>query len=99
MGEVFGVNFRNGKTVAAKMFGEFEEGDVLFADAVQNADGAVFFVGEPDDLAAGTAQLALQRHDALGRCVEMLLEKFFENVHECGFRLSRFGESAKLTPF
>jgi len=25
---------------------------------------------------------------------EMLLEKFFENVHELGFQLSRFGESA-----
>jgi len=30
--EIFGVNFRNGKAVAAKMFGEFEEGGIFFAN-------------------------------------------------------------------
>ncbi len=86
LAEVFGVNFRHGKAVAAKMFGEFEEGGVFFADAIENADGVIFFVGEPDDFAAGTAELALQRHDALGRRVEMLLEEFFENVQGHGFQ-------------
>ena len=64
------------------MFGEFEKGDVFFADAIQDADGRDVFVGETDDLAAGTTELALERLDALGRCVKMLLEEFIENVHE-----------------
>src|SRR6266851_514843 len=83
--EVFGVNFRNGKTVATKVFGEFEESGVFFTDAVENADGAFFLARETDDLAAGTAELALERHNALWRSVEMLLEELFENVqgHEC----------------
>jgi len=29
----------------------------------------------------------------------MLLEEFFENVHEYNFQPFRFGESAKPTPF
>jgi hypothetical protein len=82
--QIFGVNFRHRQAMAAKVFGKFEKGDVFFADAVQDADGADFFVGEADDLAAGTAELALERLDALGRCVKMLLKKLFENVHECG---------------
>ncbi len=40
--EVFSIDFGNGKAVEAKVFGEFEEGDVFFADAVENADGVVF---------------------------------------------------------
>ena len=45
LAEIFGVNFRDGQAVAAKMFGEFEEGGVFFADTVENADGAGFFAG------------------------------------------------------
>src|SRR6266850_1752993 len=41
----FGVNFRNGKAVASKMFGEFQKSSVFFADAVKDADGTGFFVG------------------------------------------------------
>src|SRR6267142_4203877 len=41
----FGVNFRNGKAVASKMFGEFQKSSVFFADAVEDADGTGFFVG------------------------------------------------------
>jgi hypothetical protein len=70
------------------MLGEFEEGGVLFADAVENADGAVFFIGEADDFATGAAEFTLERGDALGRRVEMLLEEFFENVHSIDFRHS-----------
>jgi hypothetical protein len=77
--EVFGVDFGDGEAVAAKVFGEGDEGGVFFADAVENADGAIFFVGEADDFAAGTAEFALEREDALGRRVEMLLEELFEN--------------------
>ena len=64
------------------MPGEFEEGDILFAHAVQNANRAEFFAGEPDDLASRTAELTLQRLHPLDRCVEMPLKKSFENFHE-----------------
>jgi hypothetical protein len=85
MGEVFGVDFGNGEAVTAKVFGEFEKGGVFFADAVENADGTEFCVGEANDFTAGSAELALEREDMLGRNVEMLLEELFENIqgHEC----------------
>src|SRR6266705_2284579 len=83
--EVFGVNFRNGKAVAEEMFGEFEKSGVLFADAVENAYGAVLLIGEPDDFAPRTAEFALQRLDTVGRGVEILLEEIFENVHSIDF--------------
>ncbi len=57
--EVFGVNFGNGKAVAAKMFRECEEGGVFFANAVENTDGAAILVGEADNFAAGTAEFTL----------------------------------------
>src|SRR5439155_1536587 len=63
--EIFGVDFRNGKAVAAKMFGEFKEGGIFFADAVENADRTVFFVDEPDDFASGAAEFGLQRQNSL----------------------------------
>ncbi len=81
------------------MFGKFEKGNVLFAHAIENADGADLFVGKANDLAARAAELHLERLDALGRCVKMLLEELFENVHEYDFQPFRFGESAKPTPF
>ena len=83
--EIFGVNFGDGEAVAAKVFGEFHEGDVFFTDAVKDADGAVFFGGETDDFAAGCAEVALERLDARGRDVEVALEESIENVqgHEC----------------
>ncbi len=66
--------------MAAKVFGECEEGGVFFADAIEDADRAVFCVGKTDDFAAGTAEFALQRLDVLGRGAEMLLEELFEYV-------------------
>lgn len=38
-GEIFGVDFRDGKIVFAEMFGEGKEGGVFFADVIENADG------------------------------------------------------------
>ena len=57
------------------MFGEFEEGGVFFADVVKDADGAVLIVGQANDLAAGTAEFALERKDVLGRGVKVLFEE------------------------
>ena len=59
------------------MFREFQEGDIFFADVVENADGSGFFVGKADDFPAGAAEFALERDDARGRSVEVLLEELF----------------------
>jgi len=74
--DIFGVNFRNRKAVATKVFGEFEEGGVFFADAVENADGMILFLlASLMILRPEAAEFALQRHNALGRRVEMLCSK------------------------
>jgi hypothetical protein len=49
---------------------------------MENADGGVPCAGEADNDAPGTAELALERLNALGRRLEVLLEEAFENVHE-----------------
>ena len=85
VGEVFCVNIRNREAMAAKMSGEFKEGGVFFAHAVEDADGADSCVGQTDDFAAGTTELALERDDALGRSVKMVLEELLENVQGHGF--------------
>src|SRR6267143_5640344 len=84
----FGVNFRNGKAVASKMFGEFQESSVFFAHAVEDADGTGFLVGYPDVFSAGTAEITLQRHEVIRRFMEVLLKKLFENVHSIEFHHS-----------
>ena len=87
--QIFGINFRHRQTVPAKMPGKFEEGDILFAHVIENANRAEFVARKPDDLAARTAELALQRLHSLDRGVEMLLKKSFENFHEGDYQ--RFG--------
>jgi hypothetical protein len=47
--------------MAAKMPGEIEEGDIFFAYGIENADGAEFAAGEPDDVTPRAAELALKR--------------------------------------
>ena len=59
----------------AKMPGKFDEGDVLFANVVQNANRAGIFAGQPDDIAPRPAELAFQGLHLLDRGVEVLLEK------------------------
>ena len=80
MVEVLGIDFRHGQEVPAKMFGELEEGDVFFTAVVENADRAHAIVGEADDFSAGAAQFPLQWLNVRRSSVEVLLEKFFENV-------------------
>jgi hypothetical protein len=62
------------------MFGEFEEGDVFFAHVVKDADGAVFLIGEADDFSTGSAEIALERKDLLGKRAKVLREERFEDV-------------------
>src|SRR6266850_2173163 len=45
LAQSFGVNFRNGKAVAPKMFGEFQESSVFLVNAEEDADGTGSFVG------------------------------------------------------
>jgi hypothetical protein len=90
--QVLGVDFGDRQAVAAKVFGEFEEGGVLFADAVEDADGAGFFIRETDDFAAGAAEFSLEGLDARGRRVKVLFEERFENVDGHGFRGFRFDQ-------
>ena len=80
--EIFGVNFRDGQAVFVKMAGKCKEGNVLFANAIENTDGAGALVGKADDLAAGTAELALERLNTHRGGVKMLLEEFLEDVHK-----------------
>jgi hypothetical protein len=80
LAEIFGVDFRDGEAVAAKMFGKGEEGGVFFADVVENADGGAEAGGEADNFAAGASEFTLKRLDVLDRRVKMLLEEIFENV-------------------
>jgi len=70
----------------AEVPGEFEEGDVFLANAVENPDGADPFIGKTDDLAPGAAEVPLNRLYARGGCMKMLLKKFLENVHRQEFR-------------
>ena len=82
--EVFGINFGHRQAMAAKMFGEFNEGNIFFTPAIKNSDGAGFAAGESDDFAAGAAEIALKRLNVRGQRVEMLFEEFLENVHGNG---------------
>jgi hypothetical protein len=71
------VDFRNGKAVTAEVAREFEEGEIFFANIVEDADGGGVGSGEADDLAAGAAEFALKRKDTLGGFAEVLFEKAF----------------------
>ncbi len=75
--QILGIDLRHRQAMPAKMPGEFEEGHVLFAHVVQNADGADFRARQADDLAPRPAELPLHRLYPLDRRVEVLLEKFF----------------------
>ena len=58
----------------SKVPGKLEERYILFANVVQNADRALLLGGKPDDIAAGAAELALQRLYPRCRQVEMPLK-------------------------
>ena len=64
------------------MPGKFQERDVFFAPVVEHANRAHFFVADPCEFASRAAELAVKRLHPPRRRVEMLLEKFFENVHQ-----------------
>lgn len=61
--------------MAEKVARKFEEGAVLFANAIEDADGFVASAGEANDLATGTAEFSLKRDNARGRLMKMLFEE------------------------
>ncbi len=71
------IDFGNGKAVAAKVAGKFEEGEIFFANVIENADGGRAGAAETDDLATGAAELALERYDTLGGFMKMGFEEAF----------------------
>src|SRR5882762_1997266 len=83
LGQIVRINLRHRQTVPVKVPGEFEKRDVLFPHTIQNANRAVFFAGQPDDLAPPSTEFALQRQHPFDGRVEVLLKKLFEDVHEC----------------
>src|SRR5580692_1218829 len=68
--------------MAAKVPRELDEGEVLFAHGVENANGGVARAGQPDDDAPRASELALKRLHALRRRMKVLLEEAFQCVHE-----------------
>ena len=88
LAQVVGVDLGDGQAVAAEVARELEEGDVLFADGIDDADGACACAPtrgcEPQNGAAGAAKLALQRLNAVGRVVKVPLEELLKNVHREG---------------
>ena len=79
--QIHRIDFRNRQIVLPKVSGELQKSDVLLADAVQNPDSTELVVRNPDDLAAGDAELALNRLHPFGLRVEILLKEVFKNVH------------------
>jgi hypothetical protein len=67
---------------------KFQEGDVLFADAVQDAHRAVLLVAEPDDLSARCAEHGSQRGCRFDGRAEVLFEKLLEDV--CQYDIQRY---------
>ena len=85
LAQVFGIDFRHWQAMPAKMPRKFKERDVLFAHVIENANGADRGSrcggGKADDLAAGAAQLTLQRLDPIRGKVKMPLEQLAQNIH------------------
>ena len=79
--EILAVDLGNRQAVLAKVAGEFKEGGILFANAIQNADGACPFARQADDLAARSAKFSLYGLHPFDGELEMLLEESLENVH------------------
>ncbi len=61
LAEIFRINLRHRKAVAAKVPGEFDKRDVLFPHVVEDANGAATVIGEADDGASRSAESALHR--------------------------------------
>ena len=82
LAQILGIDFRHWQAVLAKVPRKFKECGVLFAHAVENANGAESFVFQPYELSPGPAELALQRPDPRNWRVEMLFKKLLKNVDQ-----------------
>ena len=68
--------------MTAKVPRELYECDILFADVMENANGARLLPENPDNQPGRSSQLALQRLHSLYRRPEVLFKEFLENVHD-----------------
>ncbi len=75
--QILGINLRHRQTVAAKMAGELEKSDILFAHRIENADGVMAASVKTSNDAPRAAELPLQRLHAFRRRMKMLLEEAF----------------------
>jgi len=67
--------------MTAKMAGELEKGNILFAHRIENPDGGLSPSGKADNDSARAAELPLERLNALRRRLKVLFEEAFENFH------------------
>src|SRR4029077_7134356 len=77
--QILSVNFRHGKAMLQKMPCESEEGGILFANVVQDADGALLPVREADNFASRAAQFSLELHHVRWGVAEAPLEELAED--------------------
>jgi hypothetical protein len=63
------------------MTGEFQEGDILLTNPVKDSDSAGFCSGDPNDVPAGPAKIALQWLNALNRRPEVLFKELPQDIH------------------
>ena len=75
---------------------ELQERDILLAHIVQDANDTEFFAGKSNNTTPRPPELTLQRLRARDRRVEMLLEKFFENVHKKDAEIRPFSAIIKI---
>ena len=80
--QILGVDLRHRQAVASKMFGKLQEGDVLFAHAVENADRTMLLIAKANDASSRGAKLVANGAQSFGGRAEMLLKELLENVHE-----------------
>jgi hypothetical protein len=61
---------------------KFQKRDVFLAPVIEHANRAELFVADTYEFASRSAELPVKRLYPPRRRVEMLLEKFFENIHQ-----------------
>ena len=63
--------------------------DVFLAHPINYSKSAPAGVGKTNDVSPGASELPLKRMNPLDRRVKVLLEKFFQNVHEYGYLFTK----------
>ena len=75
--------------MAFKVPGKSQKSGILFANVIENADCALAFRCKSQNLPPGTSELPLNGFHLFDRDAKVGLEKLFQDIHECGWQLSR----------